>query len=158
VVLGGLIVVGLVWSVPWPTLLSLNLDDAPSSEALQNQPEQASAEDQPEQANNEGSTGDHPDQGSTGEQSKEEKAPQVTPSKEEVASNDLQASSSSSPPAQVSLPPQAPSPTPSMQQVQMTSPSPNDYWYPESDYRYFEPGYWDYSWEYYGSDNYYQDY
>ena len=155
-VVGGLMVVGLVWSVPWPTLSWVDLDDAPKSDASQNQPEQASAEDQPEQDDNEGSTEDRPEQGSTGEQSKEEKAPEATHFKEEVASNDL--SSSSTPPAQVSPPPQAPSPTPRVQQVQMTSLSPNDYWYPEPDYRYSEPGYWDYSWDYYGSDNYYWDY
>ena len=153
-VAGSLIVVGLVWSVPWSTLSSVDLDYAPKSEASQDQPEQASAEDQPEQADNEGSTEDQPEQESTGEQSEEEKAPEATPSKEEGASSDLSSSSSSSSPsAQVSPPPQAPSPTPRVQQVQMASLLPNDYWYPEPDYRYSEPDYWDYSWDYYGSDD-----
>ena len=149
--LGSLVVVGLSWSIPWPTLPLVDLEDTPKVQTSQ---------DQPEQADNDGATENRPEQGSTGGDSKDEKAPEATPSNEEVGSSDLSSSSSF---AQTSPPPQAPSALPSeaapgAQEVRMTSVSPNDYWYTEPGYQYFGPGYWDYGWDYYDGDNYYWEY
>jgi cytoskeletal protein RodZ len=154
--IGTLILVGLVWFIPWQTLLPVDVEDTLKSEAsvkdqpghasVEDQPGQAPAEDQPEQAD----TQDQPEQGSTSDLPRNEAALEGTPPKEERASN--VPVSPSPPAAQFSPPPQAPS-TPGVEEVPWNFLSPNDYWYPESDsndYWYPEPGdyedyyYWDY--------------
>jgi cytoskeletal protein RodZ len=143
---GTLMLVGLLWFIPWQTLSSVEIPDTLRSVASKDQPEQAPVEDQPEQAD----TQDQPEQGSTSDLPRNEAALEGTPPKEERASN--VPVSPSPPAAQLSPPPQAPS-TPGVEEVPRNFLSPNDYWYPESDsndYWYPEPGdyedyyYWDY--------------
>ena len=143
---GTLMLVGLLWFIPWQTLSSVEISDTLKSVASKDQPEQAPVEDQPEQAD----TQDQPEQGSTSDLPRNEAALEGTPPKEERASN--VPVSPSPPAAQLSPPPQAPS-TPGVEEVPRNFLSPNDYWYPESDsndYWYPEPEdygdyyYWDY--------------
>jgi cytoskeletal protein RodZ len=161
---GTLMLVGLLWFIPWQTLSSVEIPDTLRSVASKDQPEQAPVEDQPEQAPVEdqpeqapvedqpeqADTQDQPEQGSTSDLPRNEAALEGTPPKEERASN--VPVSPSPPAAQLSPPPQAPS-TPGVEEVPRNFLSPNDYWYPESDsndYWYPEPGdygdyyYWDY--------------
>ena len=151
---GTIILVGLVWFIPWQTLSSVGIQDTLKSETSKDQPEQCPVEDQPEQPDTEG----QPEQRGTSDQPRNEAALEGTPPKEEGAPNNLP-SPSLPPPAQLSPPPQAPSPTstPGVEEVPRNSLSPNDYWYSEQgywypDYWYSEAGYWDYE------DDYYWDY
>src|ERR671913_240076 len=152
---GTLMLVGLLWFIPWQTLSSVEIPDTLRSVASKDQPEQAPVEDQPEQAD----TQDQPEQGSTSDLPRNEAALEGTPPKEERASN--VPVSPSPPAAQLSPPPQAPS-TPGVEEVPWNFLSPNDYWYPESDsndYWYPEPDYWSSGagyWDY--GDDYYWDY
>ncbi len=139
---GTLVVVGLVWSMPWLALSSGEVD-APEVEASKNQPEQDSTKDQAEQA----ATNDQPEQETMKDQPEDEKALEDTPpSKEEGVSNNLPPPSPLPPPVQPS--------TPRVEEVPQNFLSPNDYWYydnpdywyyePEPDDWYYEPNYWDY--------------
>src|SRR5215204_6402539 len=134
---GTLMLIGLLWFIPWQTLSSVEIQDTLKSVALEDQPEQAPTQDQPEQ----GSASDLP---------RNEAALEGNPPKEERASN---VPVSPSPAAQLSPPPppQTPS-TPGVEEVPRNFLSPNDYWYTEPDYWYSGAGYWDYG------DDYYWDY
>src|SRR5829696_2172606 len=171
---GTLMLIGLLWFIPWQTLSSVEIQDTLKSVALTDQPEQAPVEDQPEQADTQdqpeqavaedqpeqADTQDQPEQGSASDLPRNEAALEGTPPREERASN---VPVSPSPAAQLSPPPppQTPS-TPGAEEVPRNFLSPNDYWYPESgsttywypepDYWYSGAGYWDYG------DDYYWDY
>ena len=166
-VVGTLILVGLMWLIPWQSLSSVGILDTLRSEAaedlseqapLEDQTEQASAEDQAEQAPVEDQpeqtdTQDQPEQASISEQPVREADVEGTPLKEEEPQNNL---TSPSPPATAQAvqlsPPQTPS-TPRIREVPQDFSYSNDYWYAEPDYWDPEPDYWDY-----GSDYYYWDY
>ena len=159
--IGTLILVGLVWFIPWQTLSPVDVEDTLKSEAsvkdqpgqasVEDQPGQAPAEDQPEQAG----TQEQPEQGGISGQPRNEAALERTPPKEEGAPNNLP--SPSLPTAgQRSPPPQAPA-TARVKEVPPDSLASNDYWYAEPSYWYVEPNYWDSGWDY-GSDYYYWDY
>ena len=146
--IGTLILVGLVWFIPWQTLSPVDVEDALKSEAsVKDQPDQASVEDQPGQ--------EQPEQGGTSDKPRNEATLERTPPKEEGASNNLP-SSSLPPAAELSPLPQAPS-TAGVKEVPRDSLAPNDYWYAEPGSWYVEPNYWYSGWDY-GSDYYYWDY
>lgn len=157
--IGTLILVGLVWFIPWQMLLPVDVEDTLKSEAsVKDQPGHASVEDQPEQAD----TQEQPEQGGTSDQPRNDAALERTPPKEEGAPNNLPSPSLPTA-AQRSPPPQAPS-TARVKEVPQDSLAPNDYWYAEPSYWYVEPNYWysgadywDSGWDY-GSDYYYWDY
>src|SRR5215217_4318937 len=93
-----LIVMGLVWLIPWLPLSSENVEDVPKAEFSKDQPEQASAEDQPEQL----ATSHQPELDTTKDQPKDEKSLEnATPEKEEISNN----LASPSPPVQPPSPP-----------------------------------------------------
>ena len=166
--IGTLILVGLVWFIPWQTLSPVDVEDTLKSEAsvkdqpgqasVEDQPGQAPAEDQPEQAD----TQEQPEQGGISGQPRNEAALERTPPKEEGAPNNLPSPSLPTA-AQLSPPPQAPA-TARVKEVPPDSLASNDYWYAEPSYWYVEPNYWysgsdywDSGWDY-GSDYYYWDY
>ncbi|MDQ3834920.1 MAG: hypothetical protein M3315_15145 [Actinomycetota bacterium] len=135
-VIGSLVIIGLIWLVPWLTLSSPV--DTPKVETSKDQPEQAAINDQPEQE-------------TISAQARDEKAPKDTPPpKEEGASDNLLPSSplsqppSSPPPAQPSLPSLPSSSPPKGEEVPKSVFSSNDYWDYGSNYWDYEPGYWDY--------------
>jgi hypothetical protein len=69
--IGTLILVGLVWFIPWQTLSPVDVEDTLKSEAsVKDQPGQASVEDQPEQAD----TQEQPEQGGISGQPRNEAA------------------------------------------------------------------------------------
>lgn len=150
-VVGTLILVGLVWLIPWQAISSVGVGDTLRSEAAEDQseqgpvvdqPEQSSAEDQSEQASAEGQS-EHPDaqdqteqldaqnqpeQADISEQPSKEADLGETPPKAGGAQNNL--TSLSSPPAQaaqLSPPSQAPS-TSGMREVAQDSEYSNYYW------------------------------
>jgi septal ring-binding cell division protein DamX len=139
-----LILVGLMWFIPWQSLSSVGILDTLRSEAAEDQSEQAPLEDQTEQASAEDQTEqpdeqDQPEQEDTSEQSVREADVEGTPLKEEEPQNIL---TSPSPPATATAqavqlsPPQTPS-TPRIREVPQDFSYSNDYWYAE-------PDYWDY--------------
>ena len=153
-VVGTLILVGLVWFIPWQAISSVGVGDTLRSEAAEDQIEQGHVVDQTEQPDEQ----DQPEQEDISEQPVREADVEGTPLKEEEPQNNLP---SPSPPAtaQLSPPSQAPS-TSGMREVAQDSKysnyywsHPNYYWSAESDYWYSEPGYWDdgfyyYYWDY----------
>ncbi len=157
-VVGTLILVGLVWLIPWQSLSSVGILDTLRSEAAEDQSEQGPVVDQTEQASAEDQTEqpdeqDQPEQENISEQPVREADVKGTPLKEEEPQNNL---TSPSPPATAQAvqlsPPQNPS-TPRIREVPQDSRYSNNYWYAEPAYWYPEPDYWDY-----GSDYYYWDY
>jgi hypothetical protein len=144
-----LVVTGLIWFMPWPTLSSMDVEDAPKVEISKDQPEQAFTKDPPELV---ATNGQAEQQEFTEDQPKDEEVPEDTPSpppKEEGPSNKLTYPSPL--PAQPPLP-SPPSLSPSrVEQVPEIYLPPNDYWSDDSGYSYYEPDSW-----YYGSD--YWDY
>jgi hypothetical protein len=165
-VVGTLIIVGLVWFIPWQLLSPVGILDTLKSEATKDQSEQAPVEDQPEQAIAEDQpeqpdTQDEPEQEDINNQPVTEAALEGIPPNEVDAPNSLPSSSPSAAAqaAQLSPPAQAPS-TPGMREVPQPSIYTNDYWYAEAGYWYAEPDYWYSEPEYwdYGSDYYYWDY
>jgi cytoskeletal protein RodZ len=149
--IGTLLLVGLVWFIPWQTLSLVGVQDMLKSEASQDQPkqtpaedEQAPAEDEPKQPD----TQDQSEQAGTSDQPTNEATLVEAPPNGEGATNNLP---SPSPPAvQLSPPPQTPS-TPRLEEAPQNSIYPNDYWYSGADYRGSGAGYWDSDWDYYES-------
>jgi hypothetical protein len=141
-----LVLTGLIWFMPWPTLSLVDVEDAPKVETSKDQPEQAFTKDPPELV----ATNDQAEQQEfTEDQPKDEEVPEDTPSpppKEEESSNKLV--SLSPLPAQPPLPsPPSPSP-PRVEEVPEIYLPPNDYWYDDSSYSYYEPDSWYYEFDY----------
>jgi hypothetical protein len=145
-VIGIVVVVALIWFMPWSALSSVDAEDASKVEISKDQPEQAFTKDPPELV----AMNDQPEQQESAEDQPEvEDTPKDNPPKQEGISNKLL--SSSPLPAQPSLPsPPAPSP-PRVEEVPKSYLPPDDYWYYEpdysnyeSDYWYYESDYWDY--------------
>jgi len=127
-----LVVTGLIWFIPWPTLSSMDVEDAPKVEISKDQPEQAFTKDPPELA-------------ATNDQAEQQEFTEDQP-KEEESSNKLV--SPSPLPAQPPLPsPPSPSP-PRVEEVPEIYLPPNDYWYDDSSYSYYEPDSWYYESDY----------
>ncbi len=140
-VIGILVVTGLVWFMPWPTLSSVNVEDAPNVEASIDQPEQAFTKDPPELP----ATDEQPEQEkSTKDQPIDEEVPEDIPSppREEGSSNELL--SPSPLPAQPSLSSTPPLSPPRAEEDLGNYLPPDDYWYYDPGYSYYEPDYWDY--------------
>ena len=127
---GVLVVVGVVWLIPWLALSSANVE-APQVQGSKDQPEQEIAQDQPEQE-------------TAKEQPKDEEAPKDAPLKEEGASNNLPSTSPPtqssslpsappSPPTQSSSLPPAPPYPPKVEEAPKSVPSLNSYWDYEPD-------------------------
>jgi hypothetical protein len=142
---GTLILVGLVWFVPWQTFSLVGVQDMLKSETSTDQAEQAPVENEPKQPD---TTQDQAEQVSTSDQPTNEALLEGAPPSGEVATNSLP--SPSPPAAQLSPPPQAPS-TPGLEGAPQNSVYPNDYWYPEANYWYSGADYWDSDWDYSGS-------
>ena len=143
-IIGILVVTGLIWFMPWPTLSSLDVEDAPKVEISQDQPEQAFTKDPPELT----ATNDQPEQEEISEdQPTVEETPKDNPppKKEEGSPNKLL--SPSPLPAQPSSPSPPPLPPPRVEEDPGNYLPPNDYWYYEPDYWYYEPDTWD-TWYY----------
>jgi hypothetical protein len=168
--MGILVVFGLIWLIPWPTLSSVDVEEAAKVETSKDQPEQDSTKDQLEQPASE----DQPEQKTKKDQPKDEQALEGTPppSKEKVmSSNSLPPSASTqlSPPvAQTPSVPSPPPPSPSkVEEAPKGFLAPSDYSYYDPNYynpsysyydpnyynpgyRYYEPVYWDYQPDYSG--------
>src|SRR5918995_1794495 len=91
---GTIILVGLVWFIPWQTLSSLGIQDTLKSETSKDQPEQSPVEDQPDQTPTEDKpeqpdTEGQPEQRGTSDQPRNEVALEATPPKEEGEPNNL---------------------------------------------------------------------
>jgi hypothetical protein len=147
---GTLLLVGLVWFIPWQTLSLVSIQDMLKSEASKDQPEQAPAEDEPKQQD----TQDQSEQVGTSDQPTNEAILEGAPPSGEVATDSLP--SPSPPAAQLSPSPQVPS-TPGLEGAPQNFVYPNGYWYSEPAYYYSGAGYWDSGWDYSGS-YYYWDY
>jgi hypothetical protein len=148
---GILVIVGLVWLIPWLWLSSENVEDVPKVETSRDQPEQASMEDQPQQA----ATSNQLEQDTTKDQPKDEKNLENTPPEKEGISNNLP---SPSPPLV-----QPPSPTQSPPSFTLPPSSPKEEevpktFLPPNSYRDYDPGYWDYDPGYWDYDPGYWDY
>lgn len=149
-----LVVIGLIWLIPWLTLSSTV--NSSRVEASKDQPEQAGTNDQAEQE-------------TISDQPKDEEALKDTPPpKEEGVSNNLLPSPPIQPPsspAQPSLPSPPPLSPPKVEEVPKSVLSSNaywdygsnywdyrsNYWYYEPSYRDYESNYWDYEpgyWDY----------
>ena|SRR5215210_277480 len=147
-VIGILVVTGLIWFMPWPTMSSVDVEDTPKVEISRDQPEQAFTKDPPELV----ATEDQPEQQeATKDQPEDEEVAEDTPSsspppKEEASSNKLL--SPSPLPAQPPLPsPPSPSP-PKVEEVPEKYLPPNDYWNDDSGYSYYDPDSWYYESDY----------
>lgn len=154
-VIGVLVVMGLIWLMPWSTLSSVDVDEpeVDTSEGSEDLPEQAAIDEQPEQESAE----DRPQD----ENAPQEDAPPPE-EEEEGASNNPPPPSSPSvrPPssstAQPSLPPPSPPSPPRVEEVSENVLSPSDY--RDYDYWDYEPSdYWDYDSDYWDYDSYYWD-
>lgn len=146
---GTLILVGLVWFLPWQTSPLMGIQDMLKSESSRDQPEQAPAEAEHKQPDTQDqATQNQAEQGGTSDQPLNEATLEGAPPSGEVAT--ISPPSPSPPAAQLSPPPQAPS-TPGLEGAPQNSVYPNTYWYPEPDYWYSGAGYWDSGWDYYGS-------
>ncbi len=139
-VVGVLVVMGLIWLMPWSTLSSAPVDE-PKADALEDRPDQKAVEiEQPEQE-------------TAKARSKDENAPEATPlPKEERASNNPLPPSSPPPPpppppAQASLP-SPPLPSPKVEEISNSFLYSSNYWDYESDY--WDYDYWDYEPDDYG--------
>src|SRR5829696_62584 len=150
---GILVVLGLVWLIPWLSLFSENVEDVPKAEFSKDQPEQASVEDQPKQP----ATSHQPEQDTTKDQPKDEKRLENAPPEKEEIPNNLP--SPSPPPVQPPSPPtQSPpsfTPPPSSPKEEEVTKNflppnsyrnywPDYYWDYDPDYWDYDPGYWDY--------------
>ena len=153
-----LIVVGLVWFIPWQTLSLVGVQDMLILEASNDQPEQAPAEDEQAPAEDEQAsaddalkqpdTQDQPEQAGTSNQPTNEATLEGARPNAEGATNNLPPPS---PPAvQVSPPPQTPS-TSRLVEPPQSARYPNDYWYSGADYWDSGAGSWDSNWDYYES-------
>lgn len=144
-VLGILVVIGLIWLMPWLTLSSVDLDE----------PEVGTSKERAEQA----STSDQPEQETAADQPEDENAVEEAelPKQEAVSDNTPPPSPpvqpSSSLPVQAPLPSLPPPSLPRVEEAPKTVLPPTDYWSYGSDYSYwdYEAGYWDYGsnyWDY----------
>ncbi len=158
-VIGILVLLGLIWLIPWLALSSVDVEDAAQVEASKDQPEQDSTKDRLEQAASE----DQAEQEIKKDQPKDEHALDGTPPPTEekaVSSSSLSSSASGqlSVPAQPSPPvaqtPSVPSPPPPsparVEEVPKTYLAPSEYSY--YDPNYFNPGYSYYDPNYYDRD------
>ena len=158
--IGILVILGLIWLIPWLTLSSVDVEDAAKVEASKDQLKQAAREDQPEQETKRDQLID--------EQALE--GGSTSPPKEIGISSNSQPPSAStqlSPPvAQTSPAPSPPPPSPfKVEEVPKNLLAPSDYsyydpsyydpgysYYNPNDYdqgsRYYEPVYWDYQPDY----------
>ena len=145
-VIGILVVTGLIWFMPWPTLSSVDVEDTPKVEIAKDQPEQAFTKDSPDLV----ATKDQPElQASVEEQPKDEEVPEDTPSpppKEEGSS--IKPLSPSPLPAQPSLPSPPPYTPPSVEEDPGNYSPPVDYWNDDSGYSYYDPDSWYYESDY----------
>jgi hypothetical protein len=142
--IGTLVVLGVIWLMPWPTLSSGAVDE-PKVDLSEDRLDQTGTNEQPEQD----ISRDQP-----------EVAPEDTPAPEEerALSNPLPPSSpadqpASPPPAQASLPSPPPPPPPARASLPSSPPPPppreeipNESLFP-NDYRGYDD-YWDYNWDY----------
>ena len=146
--IGILVASGLIWLIPWPTLSSVDVEDAARVEASKDQLDQAASEDQPEQETKRDQPKD--------EQALEGNPP--PPKEIEISSNSLPPSASTqlSPPvAQTPSVPSPPPPSPSrVEQVPKNFLAPSDYSY--YDPNYYDPGYSYYDPNYYQGSRYYE--
>jgi hypothetical protein len=141
-----LVLTGLIWFMPWPTLSLVDVEDAPKVETSKDQPEQAFTKDPPELV---ATNGQAEQQEFTEDQPKDEEVPEDTPSpppKEEGSSNKLV--SPSPLPAQPPLPSPPSLSPPRVEEVPEIYLPPNDYWYDDSSYSYYEPDSWYYEFDY----------